>query len=162
MQNTDFTAKEKSGISPRCKSYIFISRTPKLAFRTKKRWELNKESFVGIKRNPCALPGSSGTTVVRTAPERTRTSLGARAVLPARHWCCRSPAAPPSLPAGAALAPGRQLLQQRQHQLRALQQGLPLVGSGTEQQGVNLLVGFHSCFFLIAAAPAKRAESHNS
>lgn len=87
--------------------------------------------------------------------------MGTPPALPARHWCCSS-AALPSLHSRAAFGvPWSQLLQQIQDELCALQQGQPLVGSGTKQQGINLLVCFQNCFFFIGA-PTKRAENPSS
>lgn len=150
MQNMDFTAREKPGNLPTVQKLHFYLQNSKLAFQTKKRWEPDKESFVGIQRNPCALPGSNGTTVVRAHLNQHKHPMGTPPVLPARHWCCSS-AGLCSLRARAALAARGQLLQQAQQQLGALQQRQPLVGSGTQQQGINLLVCSQSCFFLIAA-----------
>lgn len=117
--------------------------------------ELNKESFVGIKKESLCFPTEQQWWELPLhehkhplgTPRCSQQGTGA--------------AAPSSLRPGAAGTAAIQLLQQTQQQLRALQQGQPLVGSGTKQQGINLLVGFHSCFFL-SAAPAKRAENHNS
>lgn len=61
--------KRKIRNFPTVKKLHFYLQNSKLAFQTKKRWEPNKESFVGIKRNPCAFPDSNGTTVVRTHPQ---------------------------------------------------------------------------------------------